>query len=99
MKKQQKIKEWRLQGGQPCTAISVFDVILLGKKLKQTREDFLQYVSARRSGEDKSIPDTRQRDGRNDWYTERLLTARRGPPARSKIFWDSPLRLSYRDSA
>lgn len=21
---------------------------------------------------------------------ERLLTARRGPPARSKIFWDSP---------
>jgi hypothetical protein len=28
MKKQQKIKEWRFQGGQPCTAISVFDVIL-----------------------------------------------------------------------
>ncbi|MFE0555813.1 hypothetical protein ACFW1P_07745 [Paenibacillus sp. NPDC058910] len=25
MKKQQKIKEWRFQGGQPCTAISVFD--------------------------------------------------------------------------
>ena len=29
-------------------------------------------------------------DGRNDSYMERLLTARRGPTARSKIFWDSP---------
>jgi hypothetical protein len=29
-------------------------------------------------------------DGRNDSYMERLLTARRGPSARSKIFWDSP---------
>ncbi|MBT2765341.1 hypothetical protein, partial [Paenibacillus sp. ISL-20] len=29
-------------------------------------------------------------DGRNDTYMERLLTARRGPPARSKIFWDGP---------
>jgi hypothetical protein len=72
--------------------------------------------SARRSGEDESVSDKRQRsplpphfvlaqnhskkcggnsDGRNDSYTERLLTARKGPPARSKISWDSPLHRLY----